>query len=271
MKKAKKDKTIRALSVDLLVPNTWNPNEMAKPLFKKLKRNLKRLKDAGLPVPSHPTVRPHPEIPGKFEIINGEHRWRAHRELRDEGDTRFEKILCVVGDYDDATAMSLTIELNELHGETNIDKQGALFGRMHTEYKMSPEEMSESLPYTADEVTTYLEAYDIEVTHISVDPETSEILPKDTAERETLMEIRAVVYSSQADVIETEVNRIASILTGKNMRGRAFEIMAVHSSQTPLESMMVLAEDEEVAKPSKKSKKDRLREKTKKRKEVADE
>lgn len=54
---------------------------------------------------------------------------------------------------------------------------------------------------------------------------------------EQFVELSFWLAKDQKDVVENELTRIASLLKGKNIRGRALEAMAVISSQTPVDNI----------------------------------
>lgn len=98
-----------------IFPNPWNINSMAPADFEKLKASIDRY---GLPFPV--VVRPHPWEAGKWQIVDGEHRWRAAGELG------WERIAITVVLYDDETAQEAGIVLNGLHGTPDETKLGSL-------------------------------------------------------------------------------------------------------------------------------------------------
>lgn len=55
-----------------LHPNPLNPNEMSEKQFNLLSDNIEKM---GITDPI--LVRPHPELPGQYRIIGGEHRWEV--------------------------------------------------------------------------------------------------------------------------------------------------------------------------------------------------
>ena len=71
-----------AILIDVLDPNPWNPNRMTPEMRKTLRLNLQR---EGFVNPL--TVR---EVGNRFQIINGEHRWRIAQELG------YQTVPCVV-------------------------------------------------------------------------------------------------------------------------------------------------------------------------------
>jgi len=98
-----------------LVRNDWNPNVMTAEEEAQLRTEIRKF---GFVVPL--IVRPHPKQRGRFEIIDGEHRLDVGVS---EGIAWFP---CWVIDVDDDTARQLTPILNELHGQPDDEKLGAL-------------------------------------------------------------------------------------------------------------------------------------------------
>jgi len=98
-----------------IFPNPWNVNSMAPADFDKLKESIGRY---GLPFPI--VVRPHPWEADKWQIVDGEHRWRACGELG------WETATVSIVDYDDETAKEAGIVLNGLHGTPDEAKLGSL-------------------------------------------------------------------------------------------------------------------------------------------------
>lgn len=93
--------------------NPWNPNKMTGPMYAKA---LESIELYGFIDPL--LVR---EIgPGRIQIIDGEHRFRAGVDLG------MDEFPCIKIKADDATAKKLTIVMNELHGQSDPGKMGDL-------------------------------------------------------------------------------------------------------------------------------------------------
>lgn len=92
-----------SVALDRIVPNPWNTNQMDSSLFNK---ELSSLKKWGQVAPI--TVRTRGS---DYEIIDGEHRWKAARQLGWK-----EILVWDVGDMSDADAKQLSLVLNRLHG-----------------------------------------------------------------------------------------------------------------------------------------------------------
>ena len=94
-------------------PNSWNPNVMNDEMYRK---ELASIRKFGYVNPI--LVRNK----GKgYEIIDGEHRWRALHQLGYE-----EAEVTLIEGLTDEEAKQLTIVLNETRGRANPEKLGAL-------------------------------------------------------------------------------------------------------------------------------------------------
>jgi len=105
----------RFIDTTRLYPNPWNVNEMDEFMFQK---ELESIRQFGFVDPL--LVRPHPWEKDAYQIIDGEHRWRAGRELG------MEYFPANVIDVDDDTAQQLSIVLNETRGRANETKLSSL-------------------------------------------------------------------------------------------------------------------------------------------------
>lgn len=90
---------IKRVPIDDVIPNTWNPKEKQSAKVKDIERSIKK---HGFKQPVQ--TRNHPTQAGKHEIIDGEQRWTAMKNL---GAT--EIYIYDNGDVDDADAKSETI------------------------------------------------------------------------------------------------------------------------------------------------------------------
>jgi hypothetical protein len=127
------------LSQDLLEPNPWNPNQQDAETFAKEKVSLQRF---GFVVPI--IVRPAPNKPGIYQIIDGEHRLRAGVELGMEHFPCFD-----IGPVSDHEAMQLTVILNELRGKPEERKLGEVLKRLLASDTL--DRLTEVMPYTKEQ------------------------------------------------------------------------------------------------------------------------
>jgi hypothetical protein len=91
------------------------------------------------------TVRPHPTIEGEWEIIDGEHRWRAADELEHE-----DVPVIILDDLTDAQAKKLTIILNETRGEADVALLGKLVADLRQDIELA--DLKLGLPYSDNEL-----------------------------------------------------------------------------------------------------------------------
>jgi hypothetical protein len=136
---------IELISPDLLVPNSFNPNEMNEETLAKERKSLEKFGYVRAII-----VRGLPK--DRYEIIDGEHRWRL---LKEAGVSLVP--IRNLGKMSVKEAKQLTIVLNETRGQSDFIKLADLFGSI-TDYPV--EEMAEVLPYSAEELTSMVEAAD---------------------------------------------------------------------------------------------------------------
>jgi ParB-like chromosome segregation protein Spo0J len=111
--------TIERIPLDRLVPHPDGANRMSRANVEKLVRNIER---SGRYEPL--VVRPCPDRPGRFQILNGRHRCEALRRLgRPTADA-------IVWDVDDEQADVLLATLNRLGGRDILEKKLAVLRRL---------------------------------------------------------------------------------------------------------------------------------------------
>jgi ParB-like chromosome segregation protein Spo0J len=237
----------RKISIAECVPNAWNPNVMAADTREKLTRGIKLVLDAVGVIPPI-IVRPHPDpAQARWQIIDGQHRWDI---LREEG---HERIDAYVIDVDTKTAMLLTDTLNYLRGEADPDRYVKYYQSLLTETHMTVAEAAEYLPETADEITELLDNYDITIEHLKHTEDDG--TTKELDESDQFVEVKFLLAKEQQEVVEAELARVGAFLQGKNIRGRALEMICVNSSLTPTANLT--GEEPDEPKRKKKHKKKR--------------
>jgi len=129
---------VKKVPINLLDPNPWNPNKMTKKVFEAERKSIKRF---GFVDPV--TTRIHGD---RYEIIDGEHRWKAAIE---EG---FKEVSINVLDLTDEEAKTLTIIMNETRGKSDeID-----LAKLLAELQMNDEYFGEGLPWSDNELIRIL-------------------------------------------------------------------------------------------------------------------
>lgn len=110
------------IPIDKVKPNEWNPNEQDEKTFKFLVENIQTV---GLDQP----VLVRPVAGGMYQVVDGEHRYRACVELG------FSMLPCVVAsDYDLDTAKLQTVKRNTIRGKMNPMKLATLLSDMEKKY-----------------------------------------------------------------------------------------------------------------------------------------
>ncbi len=150
-----KNRLIR-IPIDRLVAHPGSPNRMSKRNFARLVRNIER---TGLyeplvvrPCPArncHSCESRNPET-GKFtkrdcfQIINGQNRWLALRQLG------YETVDAVIWDVSDAEAEILLCSLNRLKGSDVLAKKLDLLKRLSR--RTEARELAKLLPFTRPQI-----------------------------------------------------------------------------------------------------------------------
>jgi hypothetical protein len=104
---------VQEIPIDLLVPHPENANHMTTEALRKLQNHVAR---SGRYEPL--VVRPHPELAGRYQLLNGHHRLRVLKALG------HNSVRCVVWDVGDDQARLYLATLNRLSG-TDIPERRA--------------------------------------------------------------------------------------------------------------------------------------------------
>lgn len=181
-----KEPEIAWLSPDLLVPNTWNPNKMDAFMYS---RALESIKEFGFVDPV--TARPKKS---KYEIIDGEHRWKVAIDLS------IPLIPVFVLELSDAKAKKLTILLNELRGSADPVSMGDLLkDLLATE---TPESLTTTLPFTPDAIASMVGMKDIDWDALTPEPKA-----KAEGEKERWVERTYRMPASAALVLDEAIEK----------------------------------------------------------------
>lgn len=126
------------VALDSCHPNPWNPNRMDGLTYAK---TIESIRKYGFIDPM--TVRALPGKPGEWQIIDGENRWRAARDLGIESGPAFS-----LGNVEEKMAMQLTIVLNELRGQYDPRSMGSLLRTLLDNETI--DELTRTLPFTEE-------------------------------------------------------------------------------------------------------------------------
>jgi len=143
-------------------PNSWNFNMQSDRLFNSLKEALRRFGRL------YPVIVREVEDE-KYEIIDGEHRWKALLQLGVES-TPVKNL----GRVSDVLAKELMTILNKTRGEANPEKLGLSLSRIVRAMEESGEDPLAILPYDAEQLKRLMavsEELKVESTAVEIVPE----------------------------------------------------------------------------------------------------
>ena len=206
-KRADEKLTIEHISVEQLTPNPWNPNRMKDEMRAKLKVYIER---EGLVEPL--VVRP---IGGGYEILGGFHRWGIAKELG------YENVPCVVVDLDDRRAKILSVNLNEMKGQSAPNLLANLVHDLSRELTL--DDLETQLPYSEAELRDSLELLKI--------PDGLETLLETEAEEEEKVLPRVmsfVLTREQEQLVERAVELASDGTPGRDRKARGLANLATH-------------------------------------------
>jgi ParB-like chromosome segregation protein Spo0J len=122
------------VSINNLRPNPYNPNKMSEYVYEKMKQTIK---EKGLFGSIY--VRPSAGI---YEILDGEHRTKACKEL---GYTEIP-VEVAIDEMSELDVKFWTIYFNNTHGKDDIEKRARLYEEMESG-------QAQLLPFTEEEIT----------------------------------------------------------------------------------------------------------------------
>ncbi len=120
------------VDINLVSPNPWNPNKQDDAMFRKQVQSVKELGFLGSIL-----VR---EWCGMYQILDGEHRWTAAKELE-----YTEITIESMGEIEDNEAKLLTVLLNNLKGKDDVEKRAKIFQQLEAG-------QLQLLPFTEEEI-----------------------------------------------------------------------------------------------------------------------
>src|SRR6059036_1420132 len=199
----------RMVSLDDLLPHPLDSNVMPPDLQAKLRAHIKRTGRYPFLV-----VRPHPEEPGKYQVLDGHHRVAILREL---GHTEAR---CDVWQVDDREAKLLLATLNRLQGQDQPIRRAQLIHELLGD--ISVEDLAGLLPETdkqLEELHALLEFPAEEIAALLAD--------REEAEEKTLPVVMSFVVShEQAELIEQAVELASDGTPGRDRRAKGLANLA---------------------------------------------
>lgn len=152
------DLTVSQLPISKILPNTWNPNKQTE---RQYAAEIESICDNGFLMPI--IVRKHPTKRGSYEIVDGEHRWKALQEISSSGRKGVKnvpdliskgEIPAIIIEVDEARAKRLTVIMNETRGRADLTSLGTLLAELSPELG---EDLIVGLPYTPEQLDEILD------------------------------------------------------------------------------------------------------------------
>lgn len=123
--------SVKMLKIADVSPNKYNPQFMSEKDYEQMKEYIRREGFYGAIL-----VRENQEQKEKYIIIDGEHRWKALKELG------YEDIPAIVVNKKTPEAMIATLMLNKLHGSPDVLKVASILKDLMDNYGYSMDELT---------------------------------------------------------------------------------------------------------------------------------
>jgi ParB-like chromosome segregation protein Spo0J len=199
----------KMVALDDLVAHPLNSNVMSEDLQSKLRAHIKRTGRYPFLV-----VRPHPEEPGKYQVLDGHHRVAI---LRDLGHTEAR---CDVWEVNDREARLLLATLNRLQGQDQPRKRAELIHELLGE--MSLDDLAGLLPETDRQIEELHALLEFPAEEIAL------LLEEQAEEAEKVLPrvMTFVVTPEQEDVIEQAIELASDGTKGRDRKARGLANLA---------------------------------------------
>lgn len=137
---------VQHLPVELLEPSPFQPRqEMAEDALNELADSIAQ---RGILQPL--LVRPKPDMPGHYQIIAGERRWRASQKAQ------IHEIPVLVRDLTDADAMAAGLVENLQRENLNAVEEAEGYRRLIEEFKLSHDKLAEAIGKSRSHITNVM-------------------------------------------------------------------------------------------------------------------
>ena len=146
------------LPITKVTPNPWNHNKQTE---RQYAAEMESICDNGFVMPI--IVRKHPDKKGFYEIVDGEHRWKALQQIAVENKKgkgnvpallENKEIPAIILSIDEARAKRLTVIMNETRGRADLTSLGTLLAELSPELG---EDLIIGLPYTPEQLNEILD------------------------------------------------------------------------------------------------------------------
>ncbi len=201
----------RMIPIDDLVAHPLNSNQMPEDLREKLKVHIGRTGRYPFLV-----VRPHPDEPGKFQVLDGHHRVAILKELG------HREARCDVWDVDDREAKLLLATLNRLQGQDQPMRRAQLIHELLGE--MSVDDLAGLLPETDKQLEELHALLEFPAEEIAA------LLEAEAEEAEKVLPrvISFVVTPEQETLIEQAVELASDGTPGRDRKAKGLANLATH-------------------------------------------
>jgi len=225
------------ISIDKLVPSDLNPNRMTEEEFQGL---VESMKNAGFLEANPILARPNSD--STYEIVNGEHRWRAAKTLG------MEMVPCIIREMDDLEADRHRVILNKDRGNLDYLKLSKLLNRNYECYNhngMTQKKLGELFGFSRPRVANILRIYPRlkECSHVNTfsnrDLDNLSRVESETL-REWLVEAARDKDSRWIEKKATLCNDLYKYVTGKISESKihpTLEKLKIHIFEWPLETL----------------------------------
>src|SRR2546426_10137010 len=205
----------RMVPLDDLLPHPLNSNVMSEELQAKLRAHIKRTGRYPFLV-----VRPHPEEPGKYQVLDGHHRVAILRDLGHRG------ARCDVWAVDDHEAKLLLATLNRLQGQDLPIRRAQLIHELLGE--MSAEDLAGLLPETDKQLEELHALLEFPADEIAA------LLEEQAEQAEKVLPrvMSFVVTPEQEKLIEQAVELASDGTAGRDRKARGLANLARHFMET---------------------------------------
>ncbi len=198
------DERLVRVALSRLHPHPANANLMPEERLEKLARNIER---EGRYPPI--IVRPHPDLPGEFQLLDGHQRREALGRLG------HHEAVCFLWPCDDATALILLATLNRLEGEDVPARRAELLWELRELLPLH--ELASILPEDAGAIEDTLALLSLDSEALLAQLNTAAQVLAGQSPRL----LSFAVLLEDEPVVEQTIRLAAANLSGPNRRGRA--------------------------------------------------
>ena len=201
----------KTIQIDDLLPHPLNSNVMPDDLREKLKAHIRRTGRYPFIV-----VRPHPDHPGKYQVLDGHHRVDVLKEI---GHTQAR---CDVWEVDDREAKILLATLNRLQGQDLPRRRAELLHAILGE--MSAEDLAGLIPENEKQIQDLHSLLEFPADEVAA------LLDEQAQQAEKLLPrvMTFVVSKEQEAAIERAVELASDGKPGRDRKARGLYNLARH-------------------------------------------